>query len=127
MDVPTLTVYHEALADEADPDTWDSFTRKAAKDGEFKDWAGAVCLPKLPDLREAYARSKVLPFVRPPILRDPGDEFDEYLCAVRANPKRANEGPMTYIVRIAETVEKGRLAPAGKAMPAVREPGCDDD
>jgi len=124
LDVPTLTVYHEALAEEADPDTWDAFTRKAAKDGEFRDLTGTVWFPKLPDLREAYARStRVLPFVRPPIRRDPVDEHAEYLQAVRANPKGANEGAMAYIVRIAETVEKGRLAPAGKPMPVSRIPG----
>lgn len=55
------------------------------------------------------------------------DEHSEYLSAVRANPKGPNEGSMAYIVRIAETVAKDRLAPAAKAMPASRVPGEDDE
>ena len=123
LDVPTLTVYHEAMGAEVDPDCWESATLKWAKTGEFRDWQGQVCIPKLHELREAYAKANVLPFVRPPIKRDEWDG-DEYLAAVRANPKGPNEGPMQYIVRIAETVEKRRLAPPLK--PLSREPGEDD-
>jgi hypothetical protein len=128
IDDLTFEHYHEAMRDEADAETWNSFTLKAAKDGEFRDLMGEVWFPKLAMLREAYARSKVLPFVRPPLKREPwetDDDHDEYLAAVRANPKGASEGAIAYIVRIAETVASGRLAPAGKSMPAAREPGME--
>lgn len=126
IDDLTFEHYHEAMRDEADAESWNAFTLKAAKDGEFRDIAGEVWFPKLAMLREAYARSKVLPFVRPPLKREPWetpDEYDEYLSAVRANPKGATEGSIAYIVRIAETVAAGRLAPAAKAMPVSRIPG----
>lgn len=125
LDDATLEFYHEALSREADAVTWEAFTLRAAGDGEFRDVTGTVWFPKLPDLREAYARdrTKALPFVRPPLMRDPWEtpaDFDVYLDAVRANPKGATEGAGTYIARIAGIVAKGSLAPAVKAWPKER-------
>lgn len=108
-----------------EPESWDSFTRRAARDGEFRDWNGVVCIPKLHELREAYAKSKVLPFARPPIKSDPWDNgednHDVYLRAVRADPYVWPANPLRYIVRIAETVEKARLPI--KTMNRERVPG----
>lgn len=123
LDDATLEFYHEALSREADAESWEKFTLRAAGDGEFRDVMGTVWFPKLPDLREAYARerssARVLPFARVPAASFWADaqECDEYLSAVRANPKGADEGPMTYIVRIAETVQKGWIEP--RTMPSV--------
>lgn len=148
LDDATLEFYHEALSREADPVSWEAFTLRVASDGEFRDVTGTVWFPKLPDLREAYARDrvKVLPFVRPPLMRDPWetpDGYDAYLECVRANPKGATEGSFTYIVRIAELMGAEPLkrmpGPAPKRVPVEasyekrcdaimeREPGCDDD
>lgn len=129
IDDLTFEQYHEAMSEETDPETWNQFTLKAAKEGTFRDVMGEVWFPKLPVLRAEYAKSKVLPFVRPPLAREPWetpDEYDEYLAAVRANPKGVREGSIAYIVRIAETVAKARLAPAVKSMPGrERQPGED--
>lgn len=125
LDDATLEFYHEALSREADAVSWEAFTLRAAGDGEFRDVTGTVWFPKLPDLREAYARDRVkVPFVRPPLLRDPWEtppEYDVYLEAVLANPNGATEGAGTYIRRIAEIVAGERVAP--RDMPASREPG----
>lgn len=133
MDDATLEFYHEALSREADASTWEAFTLRAASDGEFRDVTGTVWFPKLPDLREAYARDriKVLPFVRPPLMRDPWetpDEIDVYLETVRANPKGATEGSFTYIVRIAELVGAGPIKsiPSGAYAIPKPEPAYED-
>lgn len=126
LDDATLEFYHEALSREADAVSWEAFTLRAAKDGEFRDVTGTVWFPRLPDLRDAYARDrvKVLPFVRPPLMQEPWQTepgHGAYLDAVRANPKKAGEGGGTYIVRIAEIVA-GRQLP--EPLPRMsREPG----
>lgn len=124
LDVPTLTVYHEAMRNEVEPAAWDAFTEKAAKEGQFRDWNGEQCIPKLADLRAAYVQSNVLPFVRPPLLKEPEIGHDVYLGAVRAYPRGPREHPLAYIVRIAETVDGAKLAQPLKSM---REPGSDDE
>lgn len=121
LDDATLEFYHEALSREADAESWERFTLRAAGDGEFRDVTGTVWFPKLPDLREAYARerasAKVLPFARvpPPSFWADAQECDEYLAAVRANPKGQTEGTLEYIVRIAEKVQRSWLEP--RTMP----------
>lgn len=45
--------------------------------------------------------------------------LERYWAAVMDNPRRPGEGPMTYIVRIAELVEGGALESPGREMPDV--------
>lgn len=59
--------------------------------------------------------------VRDPYWRDPAEQ-DAYEHAVRTNPRRPDEGAMTYIARIAAIVE-GRLqlpAPKAKQLPPAK-------
>lgn len=75
-----------------------------------------------PEQRRKYWREPGEPVDgRPLIWRRPfwasPEEESAYLSAVRNNPRREDEGAFAYIVRIAETVQRGPLPPAVKAMP----------
>ena len=47
-----------------------------------------------------------------------GIPLERYWAAVMDNPRRDKEGPMSYVVRIAELVA-GKLDKPAKAMPGV--------
>jgi hypothetical protein len=68
---------------------------------------------------------------RPTIWRRPFwasiEEEAEYLIAIRANPKGPDERSFNYVQRIARIVNGSLVENPEKAMPAIRQPGEDDE
>lgn len=60
LDDQTFEFYHEALVSEADPETWEAFTKRAAAEGLFRDAHGILRFPHLPDLIEAYRHERAV-------------------------------------------------------------------